>query len=105
MRLVDLIGPDPALSRFADLPVVGLSADSRNVGPGFLFAAIPGTQLDGRAFVEQALAGHLTRPRSAVLASLLADGKGGVEIDGTTYSEYGLTPSDWRAYVSARAFF
>lgn len=56
MRLVDLIGPDPALARFAEMPVIGLSSDSRCVGPGFLFAAIPGTRLDGRAFVEQALA-------------------------------------------------
>ena len=56
MRLVDLIGPDPALARFAEMPVIGLSSDSRCVGPGFLFAAIPGTRVDGRAFVEQALA-------------------------------------------------
>ncbi len=56
MRLVDLIGPDPALARFADLPVIGLSADSRCVGPGFLFAALPGTKQDGRAFLDQALA-------------------------------------------------
>ena len=56
MRLVDLIGPDPALARFAELPVIGLTADSRCVGPGFLFAALPGTKLDGRAFLDQALA-------------------------------------------------
>lgn len=56
MRLVDLIGPDPALARFAEMPVIGLSADSRCVGPGFLFAALPGTKVDGRAFLDQALA-------------------------------------------------
>ncbi|MSP48907.1 MAG: UDP-N-acetylmuramoyl-L-alanyl-D-glutamate--2,6-diaminopimelate ligase [Alphaproteobacteria bacterium] len=56
MRLVDLIGPDPALARFAEMPVIGLAADSRRVGPGFLFAALPGTKLDGRTFVGQALA-------------------------------------------------
>ena len=56
MRLTDLIGPDPALARFADLPVIGLSADSRCIGPGFLFAALPGTKADGRAFLGQAIA-------------------------------------------------
>lgn len=28
-----------------------------------------------------------------------------VDVDGKTYSEYGLVPADWRAFVSARAFF
>jgi UDP-N-acetylmuramoyl-L-alanyl-D-glutamate--2,6-diaminopimelate ligase len=56
LRLVDLIGPDPALARFAELPVIGLSSDSRCVGPGFLFAALPGAKADGRAFLDQALA-------------------------------------------------
>ena len=56
MRLVDLIGPEAAPANFAELPVIGLSADSRAVGPGFLFAALPGTKVDGRAYVAQAIA-------------------------------------------------
>jgi UDP-N-acetylmuramoyl-L-alanyl-D-glutamate--2,6-diaminopimelate ligase len=56
LRLIDLIGPEAAPARFAGLPVIGLTADSRCVGPGFLFAALPGTQADGRSFVAQALA-------------------------------------------------
>ena len=34
----------------------GISADSRAVKPGFLFAAVPGTKADGLAFLPQALA-------------------------------------------------
>jgi UDP-N-acetylmuramoyl-L-alanyl-D-glutamate--2,6-diaminopimelate ligase len=43
-------------SRFAALAVTGISADSRTVKPGFLFAAVPGTKTDGLAFVPQAIA-------------------------------------------------
>jgi UDP-N-acetylmuramoyl-L-alanyl-D-glutamate--2,6-diaminopimelate ligase len=39
-----------------DPAITGVTADSRKVEPGFLFAALPGAKLDGRAFVEQALA-------------------------------------------------
>ncbi len=41
--------PDPAL------PVRGLAVDSRRVGPGFLFFAIPGTRLNGAAFAHFAV--------------------------------------------------
>ncbi len=34
----------------------GLTADSRAVEPGFLFAALPGTVADGRAFIDEAVA-------------------------------------------------
>jgi len=35
--------------------VTGLTADSRKVGPGYLFAALPGTQSDGREFIDEAV--------------------------------------------------
>ena len=38
-----------------DTEICGLSADSRKVGPGFLFAALPGGLLDGRSYIEQAV--------------------------------------------------
>jgi UDP-N-acetylmuramoyl-L-alanyl-D-glutamate--2,6-diaminopimelate ligase len=41
---------------FKSLAVTGISADSRTVKPGFLFAAVPGTKSDGLAFVADALA-------------------------------------------------
>ena len=41
--------------RWSDLEITGLTADSRDVEPGFLFAALPGTATDGAKFVPQAL--------------------------------------------------
>jgi len=40
---------------FQSLAVTGISADSRTVKPGFLFAAVPGTNSDGLSFLPQAL--------------------------------------------------
>ena len=39
-----------------DPPIAGVTADSREVKPGFLFAALPGAKADGRAFVSAAVA-------------------------------------------------
>jgi UDP-N-acetylmuramoyl-L-alanyl-D-glutamate--2,6-diaminopimelate ligase len=33
----------------------GIACDSRKVGPGFLFAALPGTHVDGSAYIEDAV--------------------------------------------------
>ncbi|WKE66080.1 UDP-N-acetylmuramoyl-L-alanyl-D-glutamate--2,6-diaminopimelate ligase [Gallaecimonas kandeliae] len=56
------------LSPWCDLDsqvaVTDLSLDSRQAGPGCLFVAIPGHQVDGRDFIDQAL----ERGASAVLA-------------------------------------
>ena len=41
---------------FQSLAVTGISADSRTVKPGFLFAAVPGTKSDGLAYLPQAIA-------------------------------------------------
>jgi UDP-N-acetylmuramoyl-L-alanyl-D-glutamate--2,6-diaminopimelate ligase len=38
------------------LAVQGLTADSRAVKPGFVFAALPGTSVDGARFIPQAIA-------------------------------------------------
>jgi UDP-N-acetylmuramoyl-L-alanyl-D-glutamate--2,6-diaminopimelate ligase len=40
----------------ADPDITGVTADSRAVKPGFLFAALPGAKLDGAAFVKDAIA-------------------------------------------------
>jgi UDP-N-acetylmuramoyl-L-alanyl-D-glutamate--2,6-diaminopimelate ligase len=46
------------------LDITGMTADSRAVGEGFLFAALPGARADGRAFIGAAVA----RGAAAVLA-------------------------------------
>jgi UDP-N-acetylmuramoyl-L-alanyl-D-glutamate--2,6-diaminopimelate ligase len=51
-----------------DVRVTGLTADSREVKPGFLFAALPGTKAHGADFIPAALA--------AGAASILTDGEG-----------------------------
>ncbi|MGZ3306147.1 MAG: Mur ligase domain-containing protein, partial [Asticcacaulis sp.] len=59
-RLSDLLRRD--LDR--DPIVTGVTADSRKVGEGTLFCALPGTQNDGRDYIPQALA----KGAAAVLA-------------------------------------
>ena len=45
-----LVGGDAAM------PITGITADSRKVGPGFLFVAVPGTREDGAHFIPDAVA-------------------------------------------------
>src|SRR5580693_248278 len=69
VRLADLMHQDPmirapAVSVFdvtawqsaASLDVAGITADSREVVPGDVFAALPGSHADGRAFIADAVA-------------------------------------------------
>jgi UDP-N-acetylmuramoyl-L-alanyl-D-glutamate--2,6-diaminopimelate ligase len=57
MRAATLGGLFPeADAAFADLPVTGLTADSRKAGPGIVFVAVPGTVADGRQFAAKAAA-------------------------------------------------
>lgn len=55
MRLNDLAGADASIPPdLADLDITGLTADSREVQPGFAFAALPGQQRDGAEFIADA---------------------------------------------------
>ena len=57
MLLRDLLPGDARYdARFGAFDIVGLTADSRAVKPGSLFAAVPGTKMDGLSFVPQAIA-------------------------------------------------
>ncbi|MEY3552625.1 MAG: UDP-N-acetylmuramoyl-L-alanyl-D-glutamate--2,6-diaminopimelate ligase, partial [Pseudomonadota bacterium] len=40
----------------ADMPLFGVSADSRAIAPGFVFVAIPGTRADGMDYAAAAIA-------------------------------------------------
>ena len=79
MRLSELTD-DKALSPSADVEISGLSADSREVRPGYLFAALTGSTRDGGDFIDDALrhgaVALLTDGRRPVLpanVALLAD--------------------------------
>src|SRR5437764_15084423 len=48
--------PDAADPNAAGPEIVGITADSRQIKPGYLFAALRGTQRDGRAFAAEAAA-------------------------------------------------
>ena len=57
IRLSQLVAGEAPLPKEAEsLSVAGLTADSRAVKPGFVFAALPGTHVDGAAFIPQAVA-------------------------------------------------
>lgn len=67
------------ISTKSDPNIAGLTSDSRAVEPGFLFAAIPGTKNDGRAFIADALA----KGAAAVLApsgTILPDNAGNIPL-------------------------
>jgi len=66
MTLGELIGPEAALpAAWAAVPITGLAADSRQVEPGYLFAAMPGVNTDGARFIADAL----ERGAAAILAA------------------------------------
>ena len=57
MRLAELLGPQGGVAGpQGDIEIAGIASDSRAVGPGFLFAALPGLATDGRYFIGDAIA-------------------------------------------------
>ncbi|MCW8916061.1 MAG: UDP-N-acetylmuramoyl-L-alanyl-D-glutamate--2,6-diaminopimelate ligase [Magnetovibrio sp.] len=58
MRLIDVLkGMEQLVDLDAlngDMEITGLTCDSRTVRPGFIFAALPGAQVDGRDYITQA---------------------------------------------------
>jgi UDP-N-acetylmuramoyl-L-alanyl-D-glutamate--2,6-diaminopimelate ligase len=76
MLLATLIGPGTGVSIDGSIPpidVLGLTADSRAVKPGYVFAALSGSRSDGARFAADAV----SKGAVAVLAASSAD------IDGT----------------------
>lgn len=66
MELAALAGPGINLpDEWASLDITGLSADSREIRPGFLFAALAGLQFDGAKFIP----GAIDRGAAAILMS------------------------------------
>ncbi len=52
-KLLEGDGPPPKGA--GALPIAGITEDSRQVRPGFLFAALPGVKADGARFIPQAV--------------------------------------------------
>ena len=59
MRLIDVLdGTEMKVTDHTvvnETDIIGLTCDSRQVEPGFIFAALPGTELDGRDYIDDAL--------------------------------------------------
>jgi UDP-N-acetylmuramoyl-L-alanyl-D-glutamate--2,6-diaminopimelate ligase len=88
MRLSDLVKRDLSF----DPQIEGVTADSRKVRPGYLFAALPGAKVDGRSFAPRAV----EQGAVAVLA--------GREIEGLTQKTV-IAADPRRAYALAAAAF
>jgi UDP-N-acetylmuramoyl-L-alanyl-D-glutamate--2,6-diaminopimelate ligase len=82
MRLSELLEEQGMDARaLKDLDITGLTADSRAVQPGYLFAALPGTKMDGRSYIGEAVkrgAAAVLAPPGTDLGEERADPKGGV---------------------------
>ncbi len=77
MRLSELLGKGDGLvtdmAQAAEIEITGITADSRKVAAGNLFAALPGTVEDGRRYIDDALwrgAVAILAPEDADLAAL-----------------------------------
>lgn len=64
MRLVDLLtGEETLAGAQGSIDITGITADSRAVGPGMIFAALAGSRADGASFIDDAIG----RGASAIL--------------------------------------
>ena len=95
--LAALVGRDGRIERGRDDTVIeGLTADSRAVKPGWLFAALQGTRTDGACFIGDALA----RGAAAVLTGEAVE----VEAPGDVAVIRAAEPRRLLALMAARFF-
>ncbi|MGE4061875.1 MAG: UDP-N-acetylmuramoyl-L-alanyl-D-glutamate--2,6-diaminopimelate ligase [Rhodospirillaceae bacterium] len=82
MRLSELLEEQGMDARaLKDLDITGLTADSRAVKPGYLFAALPGLKDDGRSYIADAVergACAVLAPPGTDLGAERADARGNV---------------------------
>ncbi len=55
MQLRDLLDPDAGPAAGGSVEISGITSDSREVKPGWLFAALAGVKADGSKFIEDAV--------------------------------------------------
>jgi UDP-N-acetylmuramoyl-L-alanyl-D-glutamate--2,6-diaminopimelate ligase len=95
MTLGELIGPGTELpGAGAAMRIAGLAADSRQVKPGYLFAALPGVNTDGARFIADAVS-------SGAAAVLVSEGMQ-VEADVAVITD--ADPRRRLALIAARFF-
>jgi UDP-N-acetylmuramoyl-L-alanyl-D-glutamate--2,6-diaminopimelate ligase len=101
MTLGELMGPEaPLPAPWLQVPIVGLTADSRAVERGYLFAALPGSRTDGSRFIAEALA----RGAAAILMPQGgAHAVNGTPLNGTPIVE-DADPRRRLALIAARFF-
>lgn len=93
MQLKALLCADAVLARGdPDTMITGITADSREVKPGFLFAALAGAKADGARFIADAMA------RGAVVVL----GRAGVEAPGSVAVVHSAEPRRVLALMAAR---
>ena len=96
MTLGELMGPEAKLpGPWRKVPIEGLTADSRAVKPGYLFAALPGSRTDGSRYIAEAL------QRGA--AAILVPQGAAQALDGTPVVE-DADPRRRLALIAARFF-
>lgn len=55
-EILDLLAATASANIDPAMPISGIAYDSRQVEPGFVFVAIPGTEADGHSYIPQAIA-------------------------------------------------
>jgi UDP-N-acetylmuramoyl-L-alanyl-D-glutamate--2,6-diaminopimelate ligase len=94
MKLSELCGPSAAPAECDESAITGLTADSREVRPGYLFAALSGVKTDGVRFIADAVA----RGAAAILAGDTAT----VEVEGRSPVIRDANPRRRLALMAAR---
>ena len=86
----------------SDPAIAGVTADSRKVKPGFLFAALPGSAIHGGEFIQYALRqGAVAILTDAAGAAVAGGGLFGAQgLDGRFAALFGLAVF-WAAAVAA----
>ena len=78
MRLDALANSDAPLGALSgDIEISGITSDSRAVEPGYLFAALPGVNVDGSKFIGQAF----EKGAVAALAGVECEGPGVINVE------------------------